>query len=54
MYYFSVCQTAENAKEKSAGLIQINTDTNQTYVIGRLNDVDLEGVGKFFLLSHTF
>ena len=45
MYYFGVCTKAYNGSKDNEGLVQINKKTQQPYVIGRLADVDLEGLG---------
>ncbi len=44
-YYFGICTAAENSKETDEGLVQINRNTTNRFVIGRLDDVDLEGTG---------
>lgn len=45
-YFFSICSTAENAEEKDQGFIQMNKKQKKKFVLGRLNDVDLEGASK--------
>lgn len=56
-YHFSICETADHASGKSDGFVQINKKNQKTVVIGRLDDVDLESVGKinvhffFYLLN---
>ena len=45
LYYFGVCTKAYNGSKDNEGLVQINKKTQQPYVIGRLADVDLEGLG---------
>jgi hypothetical protein len=43
-YYFTVCSKAPKATEVNEGLIQINRNTSKHFVLGRLDDVDLEGI----------
>jgi len=45
MYYFGVCTKANNAKEVNQAFVQINKKSRNQVVIGRLDDVDLEGFG---------
>lgn len=45
MYYFGVCTEADNAKEVNQAFVQINKKSKHQVVIGRLDDVDLEGFG---------
>jgi len=45
-YYFGICTAAEHSNETDEGLVQINRSNNNRFVIGRLDDVDLEGTGK--------
>lgn len=52
-YYFSVCATSDNAANKSDGFIQVNKDNNSTFVLGRLNDVDMEGVENIIRVSYN-
>ena len=44
-YYFGVCTKSDNAKNADEAFIQINKKTKKQVVIGRLNDVDIEGFG---------
>lgn len=45
IYYFGVCTKADNADKADEAFIQINKKSKNKYVLGRLNDVDLEGFG---------
>lgn len=45
-YYFGICTAAENSNANDEGLVQINRLNKNRFVIGRLDDVDLEGTGK--------
>jgi hypothetical protein len=45
-YYFGICIAAEHSNASDEGLVQINRHNNNRFVIGRLDDVDLEGTGK--------
>lgn len=45
-YYFSVCSTADNADSSDVGFVQVNSK-GVKFVLGRLNDVDLEGACKY-------
>lgn len=45
IYYFGVCTKAENADNVDEAFIQMNKKSKTKYVLGRLNDVDLEGFG---------
>lgn len=45
MYYFGVCTKAANAQNVDEAFVQINKENKNQVVIGRLNDVDLEGFG---------
>ena len=42
-YFFGVCTKADQAKFDNEAFIQINKKSNRSVVIGRLEDVDLEG-----------
>lgn len=53
-YHFGVCTKAENANNKSDGFIQINIEKKKQFVIGRLDDVDIEGFGSFYFLHLLF
>lgn len=44
-YYFGVCSKSENSNNNDEAFIQINKKSNNYVVIGRLNDVDIEGFG---------
>ena len=44
-YYFSVCSTADNSDSSDVGFVQVNSK-GVKFVLGRLNDVDLEGACK--------
>lgn len=45
LYYFGVCTEAEHAKNVNEAFVQINKQTNVQIVLGRLDDVDIEGFG---------
>lgn len=45
MYYFGVCTQAANAKNVNEAFVQINKKSNNSVVLGRLDDVDIEGFG---------
>jgi hypothetical protein len=45
-YFFGVCTAANNSDQSYDGLVQINRLTKDKFIIGRLNDVDIEGGGK--------
>lgn len=45
LYYFGVCTEAEHAKFVNEAFVQINKQTNVSIVLGRLDDVDIEGFG---------
>ncbi len=45
LYYFGVCTQAENAKNVNEAFVQINIQTKVQIVLGRLDDVDIEGFG---------
>jgi len=44
-YYFAICDTPKAAKNKTANssIIQEKLDKSQQFILGKLNDVDLEG-----------
>lgn len=44
-YYFGVCTKANEAEKSDEAFIQVNKKSRKQVVIGRLNDVDLEGFG---------
>lgn len=44
-YYIGVCTQADNAKNINEAFIQVNKVTKKQVVLGRLDDVDLEGFG---------
>lgn len=46
VYSIGICTKAEDAKEVNIGILQTNIQTNKTFVIGRLDDVDVDGSGK--------
>ncbi len=43
-YYFTVCSKSEKADDVDQGFVQINKATKRKFVLGRLDDVDLEGI----------
>jgi len=42
-YYLGVCTRAETSNEVDEALVQVNKKNQNRFVLGRLNDVDLEG-----------
>lgn len=54
-YYFSVCSTASSTLTLGAtdGIIQVNKESNNIFVLGRLNDVDLEGVENIIRMTYN-
>lgn len=55
-YYFTVCGKAPKATDVNEGLIQINRNTSKHFVLGRLDDVDLEGIleGNYKFIRLTY
>lgn len=52
-YFFSICSQAKNAAFPDEGFIQIEkTNKSRQWVIGRLNDVDLEGFEDLIRLNY--
>ncbi|RNA23752.1 cation-dependent mannose-6-phosphate receptor [Brachionus plicatilis] len=53
-YFFSVCSKAENASLPNEAFIQVDKESNgkKQWVIGRLDDVDLEGTNEFVRLMY--
>jgi hypothetical protein len=47
-----VCARAPNATKDDEGFIQVNKQTGKKFVIGRLNDVDIENASKKNYLSY--
>ena len=45
LYYFGVCTQAEYATNVNEAFVQINKQTKVQVVLGRLDDVDIEGFG---------
>jgi hypothetical protein len=45
LYYFGVCTQADHAANVNEAFVQINKQTNVSLVLGRLDDVDIEGFG---------
>ena len=43
-YFLTVCGQAEHSSSPDVGLMQINEKQGKTFIIGRLDDVDLEAV----------
>ena len=43
-YYFTICSRADNSRNENEGFLQINRKTGKSFVLGRLDDVDLEGL----------
>jgi hypothetical protein len=44
LYYFTICSKADNALNDDEGFIQKNRESGKIFVLGRLNDIDLEGL----------
>jgi hypothetical protein len=55
-YYFTVCARSEQADLADQGFVQQNRASGKKFVLGRLNDVDLEGIlegnQKFIRLTY--
>ena len=41
-----MCGTAQNGKQANEAVVQQNIKNKNTFVLGRLNDVDVEGTGE--------
>lgn len=50
-YYLTICQKNKFGKDEHDSFVQINKETNNTIVIGRISDVDLEGTKNFMRLN---
>jgi len=51
-YSFGLCTKAQDANKTNEGMVQKNIKTNFTYIIGRLDDVDLEGTDQYIRLTY--
>lgn len=55
-YFFTVCSKSEQADKPDEGFIQQNRKTKDKFILGRLDDVDLEGIldgsQKFIRLTY--
>ncbi|CAF0730628.1 unnamed protein product [Brachionus calyciflorus] len=52
-YFFSICSKAQNANQTNEALVQMNKKTNKTFVLGRLDDVDLESATNLIRISYN-
>lgn len=50
-YFFGICTKADNALKSDEAFIQVNKKTKKQVVIGRLNDVDLEGTSQWIRIQ---
>lgn len=51
-YYFTICAKSEKGGQTNEGFVQMNKKSNQTFVLGRLDDVDLEGASSFIRINY--